>query len=65
MEPLIYTARGNIPCKDLRINPVWEFADTYIKLTVQYYLGDEMVRNDAYVYDKIGLGAQAIANPMR
>lgn len=51
-EPLIYTTKGNIPCKDLRLNPVWEETPDYTKVTVEHFLGDELVRADVYVMSK-------------
>lgn len=64
MEPLIYTTKGNIPASQLRLNPIWDIQETYIKLNVEHYLGDEMVRNDVYVYDRLGVNANGIAAQM-
>jgi len=56
-EPLIYTTKGNIPASSLRLQPIWEDTPDYAKVNVQHFLGDELVRNDVYVYDKKGVVA--------
>lgn len=60
-EPLIYTTKGNVPCNSLRLVPVWEDTPDYAKVNVQYFDGDELVRNDVYVYDKKGIAATGVA----
>lgn len=54
-EPLIYTSKGNLPVKDLRYEHAWEDAKEYIKFTERYWLGDEVVKESAHVYQKRGL----------
>lgn len=54
-EPLIYTIKGNVPAASLRLEPIWEDTPDYAKVNVRYFDGDELVRNDVYVYDKKGV----------
>lgn len=60
-QPLVYTKNGNVPAASLRLQPVWEDAPSYTKLTVNYYDGEELVRNDVHVYDKKGVSMDAVA----
>jgi len=60
MTPLTYTIKGNLPCSDLRLQPEWEDTPDYTKVNVRYFLGDEEVRNDVYVYSKRGVTGEAI-----
>lgn len=60
-KPLIYTKNGNVPADSLRMAPQWEDTPTYTKLTVNYFDGDELVRNDVHVYDKRGVSTEAVA----
>ncbi len=55
MTPLIYTTKGNLPEADLKLVDLWEHHDSYTKLTVQRWLGDEVVRQDVHVYSKQGV----------
>lgn len=59
--PLTYTVKGNVPSADLRLVPQWTVNDDFIKCNVMHFLGDEMVRNDVYVYDRKGVSAEAVA----
>jgi len=61
MTPLIYTTKGNVPCAELRLEPVWEDTPDYVKVNVQHFMGDELVRNDVYVYDKKGIAGSGVA----
>ena len=56
-EPLTYTTKGNVPSASLRLEPVWEVTEDYAKVNVRHFMGDEMVRNDVYVYDRKGVVA--------
>jgi len=59
-EPLVYTTKGNIPAADVRLEAVWEDTPEYTKLVLNYYLGDEVVRNDAHVYSKRGVSVDGV-----
>lgn len=59
--PLIYTSKGNLPEASLRLEPVWLDTKDFTKLTLRYYLGDEVVKESAHVLSKQGIGSEAIA----
>lgn len=64
-EPLIYTAKGNLPVKDLRIEPHWRHAPgEWVALSVRYYLGEELVREDGHQFVFKGLTAESVAAPI-
>lgn len=48
-EPLIWTAKGNLPLASLKYETRWEKTDTYIKFVETHFLGDEVVREAAHV----------------
>lgn len=54
-KPLIWTIYGNMPVESLQYRTEWENADTYIKLTETYLFNDEVVRQSAHVFDKLGV----------
>ena len=60
-EPMIYTSKGNLPEASLRFEPEWTDTKDYTKLSLRYYLGDELVKESAHVLSKQGLGSEAIA----
>jgi len=59
--PLIWTSHGNMLVSLLDYRTEWDFQPTYIKLTESYFLGDELVRQSAHVYDKQGITASGQA----
>ena len=59
--PLIYTSKGNLPEADLRFEPVWEVTDDYTKFVARYWLGEEIVKESAFVLSKRGLDASGLA----
>lgn len=64
-EPLIYTSKGNLPISSLTYQTGWDITDTYIKFCERYLDEDgNVVKESAHVYDKTGLGAQALANSL-
>jgi len=60
-EPLVYTSKGNLPESSLRFEPVWEDTTDYTKFVARYWLGDEVVKESAFVLSKRGLSSDAIA----
>jgi len=60
-EPLIYTARGNLPIDSLQYETRWEDTPDYIKFVEVYRLDGEVVRESAHVYSKRGLLAEPAA----
>ena len=60
-EPLIYTSKGNLPIDDLRYETEWTVNDDYIKFVERHYLGDEVVKESAHVYDRKGVSLQLTA----
>jgi len=61
-EPLIYTARGNLPIDSLQYETRWEDTPDYIKFVEVYTLDGEVVRESAHVYSKRGLLAEPAAS---
>lgn len=59
--PLIYTSKGNLPEADLQFDPIWEDTPDYTKLRLVYRLGDEVVKESAFVLSKRGLDSSAVA----
>lgn len=51
-EPLIFTSKGSLPESSLRLEPVWTDTADFTKLTLSYYLGDEIVKESAHVLSK-------------
>lgn len=60
-EPLIYTARGNLPVSSLTYQTAWDVQEDYVKFCERYLLDGEVVKESAHVYDKRGISAAAIA----
>lgn len=58
-EPLIYTARGNLPIAALEYRTRWEDEPDYIKFVETYMLDGEVVRESAHVYAKRGILCEA------
>ena len=54
-EPLIHTAKGNLPVAMLDYQTNWEDAPSYMKFVEVYRLDGEVVRESAHVYIKHGL----------
>ncbi len=63
-EPLIYTSKGNLPEASLRFEPEWTDTPDYTKITLRYYLGDEIVKESAHVYGKRPMVAEGIAQKL-
>ena len=63
-EPLIYTSKGNIPESSLRLDPIWEDTADYTKLTLRYWLADEIVKESAHVFGKRPLLSEAVAQSL-
>ncbi len=59
--PLIYTSKGNLPEADLRFEPMWEETPDYVKFIARYWLGDEIVKESAFVLSKRGLSTDSVA----
>ena len=59
--PLIYTSKGNLPEADLRCDPQWVDTPDYTKLILRYWLGDEVVKESAFVLSKRGLSSDSVA----
>ena len=62
--PLLYTTKGNIPESDCRPEPVWEVTNDYIKFILRYWLGDEIVKESAFILSKHALTSEAVAQPL-
>ena len=61
--PLIYTSRGNLPVADLTLETEWVIDETFIKLVERYRAADdEVVRESAHVYSKIGVTGDGVAS---
>jgi len=58
-EPLIYTARGNLPIGSLTYATRWEDTEDYIKFVETYTLDGEIVRESAHVYAKRAMLAES------
>lgn len=48
--PLIWTKYGNLPVSRLRYVPRWTETETCVQLVEEYFLGDELVRNNVHNY---------------
>jgi hypothetical protein len=61
-EPLIWTTKGNVPVSSLTYQTAWDVTDTYTKFTETYLdSSGEVVKQSAHVYDRVGVGATALA----
>lgn len=60
-EPLIYTSKGNLPVASLTYETAWEVLPSYIKFVERYRLGEEVVKESAHVYDRIGVSMSGVA----
>lgn len=58
-QPMIYTSMGNVPVSDLEYQTEWDVQETHIKFTERYLLGDEVVRQSAHVYSRLGMAGEA------
>lgn len=61
MEPLIYTAKGNLPIADLSYSTRWERTEDFIKFVETYRLDGEVVKESAHVLALKPLSMEAIA----
>lgn len=48
-EPLIYTTKGNLPVASLRHEVEWRIEAAQIVFLETYFLGDEIVKQNAHV----------------
>jgi hypothetical protein len=62
--PLIWTSKGNLPVASLVYAPRWEESDEYIKFSESWSLNGEIVKENAHIYQKRGLFAEPIAQPI-
>jgi hypothetical protein len=46
--PLLYTSKGNIPIDGLELKTLWNFEETGITFTEEYWQGDECVKRSAH-----------------
>jgi hypothetical protein len=51
-EPLIYTAKGNLPVASLKYETQWEDCADYTKFVETYTLDGEVVRSSAHVFGR-------------
>lgn len=61
MQPLIYTAKGNLPIADLSYSTCWERTEDYVKFVETYKLGEEVVKESAHILALKPLSIEAIA----
>ena len=60
-EPLIFTAKGNLPVADLQEKVVWTDTPEQTTLAVEHWLGGECVKRAVHIYKRSGLNLSAIA----
>lgn len=58
-EPLIYTAKGNLPIASLTHEVRWEDSPTQLRMVEVYRMNGEVVRESSYFYLKQGLTLDA------
>ena len=58
-EPLVYTTKGNLPISTLEYFHSWEDSENYMKFIQGYKLEGEVVKQEAHVYLKKGMGLEA------
>ena len=58
-EPLVYTTKGNLPISTLEYFHSWEDSETYIKFIQGYKLEGEVVKQEAHIYLKKGIGIES------
>lgn len=58
-EPLVYTTKGNLPISVLEYFHCWEDTDDYTKFIQGYKLDGEIVKQEAHVRMKKGMGLEA------
>ncbi len=51
-EPLIYTARGNLPVASLKYAVEWEDTPDYTKMIETYTLDGEVVKQSVHVFGR-------------
>ncbi len=54
-EPLIHTAKGNLPVSSLRYRHEWLEDEVAITFVEEYWLGEELVRRNAHSRLKKGI----------
>lgn len=55
MQPLIYTAKGNLPIDNLEYSTTWEDNDSYTKFIETYKLDGEVVRESVHILTRQNL----------
>jgi len=58
-EPLVYTTKGNLPISSLEYFHAWENEENHMKFIQGYKLDGEIVKQEAHVYLKKGMGIEA------
>lgn len=58
-EPLVYTTKGNLPISGLEYFHFWEDSEEYTKFIQGYKLDGEIVKQEAHVRMKKGMGLEA------
>lgn len=62
-EPLIHTIRGNLPVASLKFSVNWRFENGIVFFTQTYTAEDGVVvRQDAHIFDTVGIQARALAS---
>lgn len=56
-EPLIYTAKGNLPISSLQYETEWIDSEGSITFVERYLLSGEVVKESAHVYMKKGFAS--------
>jgi hypothetical protein len=51
-EPLIWTAKGNLPLAGLRYETIWNDQKDFTTFTENYYLADELVKSSTHAYNR-------------
>ena len=61
-EPLIHTAKGNLPVSSLKLDTEWDINPQYIKFVERYRdESGEVVRESAHVYSFAGITGEGSA----
>lgn len=59
-EPLIYTAKGNLPLASIRENVVWVDNEQETTCVVEHWLGEECVKRAIHIYYRKGQVASCL-----
>lgn len=60
-EPLIHTAKGNLPLSSLRYEHKREDVPGNVVLVEEYFLGDESVKRSVHVCPLVGICMEGVA----